>query len=63
MTFLLSVIGFVGSVGFYLGVLRKVYATPDNMELQVIELKRENELLKSQIEVLTGMVEESKNDE
>jgi hypothetical protein len=63
MTFILSVIGFIGSVGFYLGVLKQVYATPDNIQVKSIELERENKQLKSQVQVLTKMVEECKNNE
>ena len=63
MTFILSVIGFIGSVGFYLGVLRQVYATPDNIQVKSIELERENKQLKSQVQVLTKMVEECNNTE
>ena len=63
MTFILSVIGFIGSVGFYLGVLKQVYATPDNIQVKSIELERENKQLKSQIQVLTKMVEECNNNE
>tara|TARA_B110001469_G_C9493368_1_gene246741 strand:- start:2 stop:220 length:219 start_codon:yes stop_codon:yes gene_type:complete len=57
-TFILSIIGFVGSIGFYLGVLRQVYSTPSNLQVQKIELERENKNLKSQVEVLTLMVED-----
>lgn len=63
MTFILSVIGFIGSVGFYLGVLKKVYSTPDNIQVKSIELERENKQLKSQVQVLTKMVEECNNNE
>ena len=63
MTFILSVIGFIGSVGFYLGVLKQVYATPDNIQVKSIELERENKQLKSQVQVLTKMVEECNDDE
>ena len=61
MTFILSVIGFIGSIGFYLGVLKQVYATPDNIQVKSIELERENKQLKSQVQVLTKMVEECNN--
>ncbi|MBL1280307.1 MAG: hypothetical protein COA33_008555 [Fluviicola sp.] len=63
MTFILSIIGFIGSVGFYLGVLRQVYSTPDNIQIQASELERENKHLKSQVQVLTQMVEECNEDE
>ncbi len=63
MTFILSIIGFIGSVGFYLGVLRQVYSTPDNIQVKSIELERENKQLKSQVQVLTKMVEECNNNE
>ncbi len=58
MTFILSIIGFIGSIGFYLGVLKQVYATPDNIQVKVSELERENNQLKTQITVLTKMVDE-----
>ena len=55
LTFILSVIGFLGSLGFYFGVLREVYAKPDN-EVIIEQLRDENEYLKEQIEVLTNKV-------
>ena len=58
MTLILSIIGFIGSIGFYLGVLKQVYATPDNIQVKVSELERENNQLKTQITVLTKMVDE-----
>lgn len=58
MTFILSVIGFIGSIGFYLGVLKQVYSTPDNIQVRSNELELENEHLKSQVQVLTEMIEE-----
>lgn len=58
MTFILSIIGFIGSIGFYLGVLKQVYATPDNIQVKVSELERENNQLKTQITILTKMVDE-----
>ena len=58
MTFILSIIGFVGSISFYLGVLKQVYAKPDNIEIQISDLSRENNELKTQITVLTKMVDE-----
>lgn len=64
MTFILSVIGFIGSIGFYLGVLKQVYSTPDNLQVKSIELERENKNLKSQVKVLTDMVDQcSKSNE
>ena len=58
MTFILSLIGFIGSIGFYLGVLKQVYATPDNIQVEVTELERENKELKSQITLLTKMIDD-----
>ncbi len=58
MTFILSIIGFIGSVGFYLGVLRQVYSKPNNIEIQISDLSRENKELKTQITVLTKMVDD-----
>ncbi|MBL4863138.1 MAG: hypothetical protein JKY09_09015 [Crocinitomicaceae bacterium] len=63
MTFILSVIGFIGSLGFYTGVLREVYSKPDSTEAIVIELKRENEQLKSKVNDLTYETDKSKKDE
>lgn len=47
--FLLSVIGFIGSMGFYFGVLIKVYSEDPDKQL-IEQLKKENEFLKLQIE-------------
>lgn len=63
MTFILSVFGFLGSLGFYFGVLREVYADPDKVQIELTEVKRENKQLKSQVEVLTDMVKECKESE
>lgn len=62
MTFILSVIGFIGSLGFYIGVLRQVYATAD-IQVTTMELEQENKQLKSQVKVLTQMVEQCNQDE
>jgi len=44
LNFILSVIGFIGSLGFYVGVLEKQYS--DNSEKQLIEqLQKENKFL------------------
>jgi len=58
MTFILSVIGFVGSIGFYLGVLKQVYSKPDDIKIQISILEKENQELKTQITVLTKMVDD-----
>lgn len=58
LTFILSVIGFLGSLGFYIGVLREVYADPQHKQSpSLIELKEENKELKKQITVLTRLIE------
>ena len=45
LTFLLSVIGFIGSLGFYFGVLRQVYsAEPQKQKIEQLEI--ENQELK-----------------
>ena len=50
LNFGLSVIGFIGSLGFYYGVLRKVYADQTPKEKQLIEaLKKQNQELKKQL--------------
>ena len=53
-TFILSVIGFIGSIGFYLGVLRQVYSTEDQTHLQdkVEQLEVENRKLRETISQL-----------
>jgi len=51
-TFILSVIGFIGSIGFYIGVLRQVYSTEKNSE-KIQQLEKENIELRETIEVLT----------
>jgi len=62
LTFRLSVIGFVGSLGFYFGVLREVYS--DQNTQQVIEnLETENSKLKSHVEILIKRVNDCKDDE
>lgn len=63
MTFILSVIGFIGSIGFYLGVLKQVYSKPDNIETTISDLSRENKELKTQVSILTKMVEDCGEDE
>ena len=51
-TFILSVIGFIGSIGFYIGVLRQVYSPEKNSE-KIEQLQHENLELKNEIEKLT----------
>lgn len=58
MTFILSIIGFIGSIGFYIGVLRQVYRAPNESQLQLMELKKENEQLKNQVNTLTLLISE-----
>jgi hypothetical protein len=51
LNFGLSVIGFIGSIGFYYGVLRKVYADKPAADKQRIEqLEKENHQLREQLE-------------
>lgn len=51
LNFGLSVIGFVGSLGFYYGVLRKVYADEPSTDGQRIEqLEKDNQRLRDQLE-------------
>lgn len=62
LTFILSVIGFIGSLGFYFGVLREVYSGQETE--QVIEnLETENQKLKSQVEVLIEKIDECQGNE
>lgn len=58
--FILSVIGFIGSLGFYYGVLSKVYE--HDPEKQLIEqLKKENEFLKQEFVQSKSIPMNSKN--
>lgn len=57
LTFMLSVIGFIGSIGFYLGVLRQVYSPAQN-EQKIEQLQVENQQLKQSIYVLVEKLEE-----
>lgn len=52
LTFILSVIGFIGSMGFYFGVLRQVYSAPDAAK-EIQQLQQKNQVLESQVQVLT----------
>lgn len=52
LTFILSFIGFLGSIGFYIGVLRQVYGV-DNDKHQIELLKSEKEQLRQEILDLT----------
>lgn len=50
VNFLLSVVGFVGSLGFYFGVLRKVYSDDESIQKQRIEeLQFENKRLQDEL--------------
>lgn len=62
LNFGLSVIGFIGSLGFYYGVLRKVYTDkePDQKQ-QVEELKKENKELKDQLQKCSNTYNQSSN--
>jgi len=61
-TFVLSVIGFIGSIGFYLGVLRQVYSTPDAAKENQL-LKQQNADLTQQVQVLTHSLQQCQNNE
>lgn len=50
-TFILSVIGFIGSIGFYIGVLRQVYG-PNGNDEKVEQLQHQNIELKDSIKTL-----------
>ena len=59
LTFILSALGFIGSIGFYLGVLREVYSPA--LDKQKIErLKVENGQLKKSIYNLTQELKDEK---
>jgi len=60
LTFLLSVIGFLGSMGFYFGVLRQIY-NPSEDATKVEQLQVENGQLHSTIEILIDEIKEGDN--
>jgi cell division protein FtsB len=62
LTFILSILGFIGSLGFYFGVLRQVYSEPNETESQLIEIQKENENLKIQVNTLTKVVNDCKDE-
>jgi hypothetical protein len=50
VNFILSVAGFIGSLGFYYGVLRRVYAqTPEKDRIELLEMK--NKKLQEQLKI------------
>ncbi|MCR9171911.1 MAG: hypothetical protein NXI10_05435 [bacterium] len=59
LTFLLSVIGFIGSIGFYIGVLRQVYSSDQNTDQahQIELLQQENENLQQKVQELNKELE------
>ncbi|MEZ4923073.1 MAG: hypothetical protein R2780_15765 [Crocinitomicaceae bacterium] len=62
LTFILSVIGFIGSLGFYFGVLREVYSDQNTQEV-IENLETENSKLKSQVEILIKQVDDCNDHE
>lgn len=62
LTFILSVLGFMGSIGFYFGVLREVYSK-SKVATELTVLKTENKDLKTEVKVLTKIIEECKDNE
>lgn len=62
LTFILSVIGFIGSLGFYFGVLREVYSDQNTQEV-IENLETENSKLKSQVEILIKQVDKCNDHE
>ncbi len=59
LTFILSVIGFIGSLGFYFGVLREVYSTKKDSQ-KIEQLQAENQRLKDSVFCL---IQKMNNDE
>ena len=57
LTFRLSVIGFVGSIAFYLGVIRDLHENSPIEKDQIVELEQENEDLKKTVDSLTVILE------
>lgn len=52
VTFRLSIIGFIGSIGFYIGVLRDIGGNEKDKSQEIENLKMENETLKNQVDLL-----------
>lgn len=52
LTFRLSFIGFVGSIAFYLGVLRDLHNSPIDQTEVIEQLNSENQELKNQLDSL-----------
>lgn len=52
VTFRLSVIGFIGSIGFYIGVLRDLGIDPIDKNREIENLRKENERLEDHIDLL-----------
>lgn len=51
LTFILSLLGFLGSIGFYLGVLREVYSpVKDKQRIEVLE--KQNAALEKVVKTL-----------
>ncbi len=60
MTFILSVIGFIGSLGFYVGVLRKVYLGEDNNQQKCLE--QQIKVQAAEIKHLKAIIDENKEE-
>ena len=55
LTFVLSFIGFLGSIGFYLGVIRQIYSpVRDKQKIEV--LKAQNAELQNTVNILVEQV-------
>ena len=48
LTFILSLIGFMGSIGFYLGVLKQVYS-PQSKTYKIEQLEKRNAQLEDSV--------------
>ncbi len=56
-TYVLAVIGFFGSMGFYFGVLQKVLQQPDD-QIIITEQQQRIEQLEDQVHTLTNVIED-----
>ncbi len=57
LTFILAFISFIGSIGFYIGVLHKVYSDDPISTHQLEQVVKDHEVLEQRIEVLENQSE------
>lgn len=50
LTFRLSLIGFIGSIAFYLGVIRDLHHSPKSQKAYIEQLETQNQELKNEVD-------------